>query len=89
MLLIINLGVILYALFGVIVIFYAKDDRFGKAFGVTASIICLIISIIINFILLDKPEAIDVYRNKTELKIYSVNGVPTDSVVVWKGGRDE
>lgn len=30
------------------------------------------------------PTAIDVYRNKTELEITSVNGVPTDTVVVWK-----
>lgn len=33
-----------------------------------------------------KPKAIDVYRNKTELEITSVNGVPRDTVVVWKGG---
>ena len=34
---------------------------------------------------LEGPKAIDVYRNKTELRITSVNGVPTDTVVVWKG----
>lgn len=33
-----------------------------------------------------KPKAIDVYRNKTELEITSVNGTPIDTVVVWKGG---
>lgn len=33
-----------------------------------------------------KPQAIDVYRNKTELEITSVNGVPRDTVVVWKEG---
>lgn len=31
-----------------------------------------------------KPKAIDVYRNKTELEITSVNGVPRDTVAVWK-----
>ena len=31
-----------------------------------------------------KPSAIDVYRGNTELEITSVNGVPTDSVVVYK-----
>ena len=31
-----------------------------------------------------KPKAIDVYRNKTEVEITSVNGVPRDTVVVWK-----
>lgn len=36
-----------------------------------------------------KPKAIDVYRNKTELEITSVNGVPRDTVVVWKGGMEK
>ena len=31
-----------------------------------------------------KPSAIDVYRGNTELEITSVNGVTTDSVVVFK-----
>ena len=31
-----------------------------------------------------KPSALDVYRGNTELEITSVNGVPTDSVVVFK-----
>ena len=31
-----------------------------------------------------KPSAIDVYRGNTELEITSVNGVPTDTVVVFK-----
>ena len=31
-----------------------------------------------------KPSAIHVYRGNTELEITSVNGVPTDSVVVFK-----
>lgn len=30
------------------------------------------------------PSAIDVYRGKTELIITSVNGVPTDTIVVYK-----
>ena len=31
-----------------------------------------------------KPSALDVYRGNTELEITSVNGVPTDSVAVFK-----
>ena len=31
-----------------------------------------------------KPSALDVYRGHTELEITSVNGVPTDSVIVFK-----
>lgn len=30
------------------------------------------------------PSAIDVYRGNTELEITSVNGTPSDSVVVFK-----
>ncbi len=30
------------------------------------------------------PTALDVYRGNTELKITSVNGIPTDTVVVFK-----
>ena len=31
-----------------------------------------------------KPSALDVYRGNTELEITSVNGVPIDTVVVFK-----
>lgn len=31
-----------------------------------------------------EPKAIDVYRGNTELIITSVNGIPTDTVVVYK-----
>lgn len=34
---------------------------------------------------IEGPKAIDVYRDKTELRITSVNSVPTDTIVVWKG----
>ena len=30
------------------------------------------------------PTALDVYRGNTELKITSVNGVTTDTVVIFK-----
>ncbi len=32
----------------------------------------------------DEPTALDVYRGNTELKITSVNGIPTDTVVIFK-----
>ena len=37
--------------------------------------------------LINMPRPIDVYRGKTELEITSVNGVPTDTVVVWKNRK--
>ena len=30
------------------------------------------------------PTALDVYRGNTELEITSVNGIPTDTIVVFK-----
>lgn len=35
------------------------------------------------------PTAIDVYRGKTELEITSVNGMPRDTIVVWKDAITE
>ena len=32
----------------------------------------------------DHPSALDVYKGKTELKITSVNGIPTDTIAVYK-----
>ena len=55
------------------------------------SIICLILMIIlccINIccvsIIINQPTAIDVYRNKTELRITYKETIPIDSVVVFK-----
>ena len=33
---------------------------------------------------MNKPKAMDVYSGKTTLEITYKNGVPTDSIVVWK-----
>lgn len=33
------------------------------------------------------PKAIDVYRGNTKLEIHSINNIPQDTVVVWKGGE--
>lgn len=49
------------------------------------SIFALVLtSIAFTYSIQSIPQAIDVYRNKTELEITSVNGVPRDTVVVWK-----
>lgn len=39
---------------------------------------------LISAVMLAMPTPIDVYRGKTTLQITEVNGVPTDSSVVWK-----
>jgi hypothetical protein len=40
--------------------------------------------IIINYDTWAKPTAIDVYRGQTTLEINYENGVPQDTIVVWK-----
>lgn len=65
----------------------SKKDGFdaGVFFGIVISTFIVIEIGIINDILAEQiPTALDVYRGNTELKITSVNGVPTDTVVVFK-----
>ena len=50
----------------------------------------LIISMVALFLAYEEkntPKAIDVYRGNTELEIHSINNIPQDTVVVWKGGK--
>ena len=63
------------------------DGSFDAGVFIGATIITLmIIELCLIEIITEKqtPSAIDVYRGNTELEITSVNGVPTDSVVVFK-----
>ena len=67
------------------------SERYGDSFDagvfIGATIIMLmIIEICLVVTIKEKPtpSALDVYRGNTELEITSVNGVPTDSVVVFK-----
>ena len=63
------------------------DESFDAGVFIGAIIIMLmIIEICLVEIITEKPtpSALDVYRGNTELEITSVNGVPTDSVVVFK-----
>lgn len=41
-------------------------------------------SVILLFAQMDKPQAIDVYKGNTTLEITYKDGLPTDSVVVYK-----
>ncbi len=65
----------------------ADEGSFGEGFICGVFIIILSIAEILTIFEISsdtKPKAIDVYRNKTKLEITSVNGVPRDTVVVWK-----
>ena len=52
--------------------------------GIIAILMTIEVVLLADIIGEQKPSAIDVYRGNTELEITSVNGVPTDTVVVFK-----
>ena len=62
-----------------------EDFDIGVIIGCFMTILVIIeVYLLSNIIGKPTPSAIDVYRGNTELEITSVNGVPTDSVVVFK-----
>lgn len=57
----------------------------GVFTGVVITILfALEVYLVSNIIGGPAPSALDVYRGNTELEITSVNGVPTDTVVIFK-----
>lgn len=52
--------------------------------GIIAILMTIEVGLLADIIGESKPSALDVYRGNTELEITSVNGVPTDTVVVFK-----
>lgn len=51
---------------------------------ILASIIGFMIGCYTLLVFDNEPSALDVYRGKTTLEITSVNGIPQDTVVVFK-----
>lgn len=90
---IIGIGIILILLGVFLIIGIALDDvenngsffRIVFGFPSAATLIGLGIAILVTP---EKPSALDVYRDKTELQVnYKVirnDTVPTDSIVIWK-----
>ena len=60
-----------------------KDEDLYFKFSILSAVIAAIL-IVLAVNLGSMPRAIDVYRGKTRLQITSVDGVPTDTIVVWK-----
>lgn len=84
----IAIGILILAL---IILGYHISERCGDAFNVSAFIgslttILVVIEICLVSEIIEKPtpSALDVYRGNTELEITSINGIPTDTVVVFK-----
>ena len=74
-------GIILFLVGAVIIAVYVEGSFAGLLGTLLASIGTAVMITSSNA---DSPSAIDVYRGKTTLQITSVDGVPTDSVVVYK-----
>lgn len=64
-----------------------NEDSIISALKKFVTIIMILISICGIVFYTSKPTAIDVYQGKTTLEITYRDGVPVDSVVVWKGGE--
>lgn len=70
---------------GVILMIYSWTGDGWQGTAGMCSIFLLLIAINMSSTHINpKPTALDVYRGNTELRITSVNGVPTDTVVVFK-----
>ena len=78
--------IILLVVIGVALMIYATctADRWQGVAGMWCIVFLTDAAIIANHYINPKPTALDVYRGNTELQITSVNGMPTDSVVVFK-----
>ena len=78
------LTIILMVIIGVIV--FANDDfSNGMILGIALLLVMLICLITIGInIIVPTPTAMDVYQGKTTLEITYIDGIPVDSVVIFK-----
>ena len=70
---------------GIIIAF--DEDYYDRRFGIVISLCLFIVCIfiLVQIIIQEQtPTAMDVYQDKTTLEITYKDGVPVDSVVVWK-----
>lgn len=72
---------ILFLLYGLI-----DDDFFGGACIICPLLLFAAVGVYKSntYTIEPKPTALDVYQGNTILEITSINGVPTDTVVVFK-----
>ena len=62
------------------------NKQASTLFGIFLGVWVYVLVSVIAYNIRPSVEPIDVYRNKTTLKITYIDGVATDSVVVWKEG---
>lgn len=62
-----------------------EDFDIGFIIGsIITTLMVIEVYLLSNIIGKPTPSALDVYRGNTELEITSVNGIPTDTIVVFK-----
>lgn len=77
------IGMVLIISIIVVIIGIKEKDWFNVIMGSIFIIIC-IFCVVAAMLASPEPTALDVYRGLTELEVTSVNGVPKDTVVVYK-----
>ena len=81
-----NIAGIVFTALGALIIFLITKEKYG--YGFVALLGCILIglgSIWITRYNYDKhPTALDVYQDKTTIKITYKDGIPVDSIVVFK-----
>lgn len=60
------------------------NDNRNFPYGFVGGILSVIIPIVLLTVMFNKPKAIEVYQGKTTLEITYKDGIPVDSVVVFK-----
>lgn len=78
------LPLLFYSLLAIIDTYILDNDEWNVTRMLIISFFLSFTSCILLFIHLMKPTAIDVYEGKTTLEITYKDGVPIDSIVVWK-----
>lgn len=76
-------GLVLLVVYIVLLFFSEKFDALNLSmwsFIIGASLMACVVS----YFIIQEPSAIEVYRGNTTLKVSYIDGVPTDSVVVFK-----
>lgn len=62
-----------------------EDFEIGEFVGINITILIFIEAVlVVDIISIPKQSSLDAYRGNTELEITPVNGIPIDTVVVFK-----
>lgn len=57
--------------------------------GLDLGCVCIGLTLLIVYLFSDVPTALDVYQGKTTLEITYKDGIPIDSVVVFKNQKEK